>query len=162
MASHETTLTSPAASRSAARRAGWQFWAHAAAASPRVLAFVTLASVSLGVLPLYEPVWWWDIVMHATCSACIVAWAYRLGVTATAGLAALLAVSAGWELLELAVPNYALIAGGALDTAGDFASNVAGWGVATLVRQSVADLGSMTDRDCGGQASEQPAVTRTR
>ncbi|AFK20306.1 hypothetical protein E6P09_13635 [Haloferax mediterranei ATCC 33500] len=120
----------------------WRFWAVAAARSPRVLVFATLAVVSLGLLPLYESIWWWDIAMHSTNSAVIVAWSFRFRYTPLSALVLLFGIGVGWEFLEAMTPHFALMAGDSIDTAGDIVSNTAGWFVATLIRRRVRRLDS--------------------
>ncbi|WP_396612089.1 hypothetical protein ACH9L7_02055 [Haloferax sp. S1W] len=119
----------------AAQSPSWRFWLGTAAANPRLLTYATLAVVSLGLLPLYESIWWWDIAMHAACSAALVAWLFRVDLSPAAALVSLFGIGVGWEVLEAATPHFVLMAGDWVDTAGDFVSNTSGWLVATFARR---------------------------
>ncbi|ELZ78414.1 hypothetical protein C455_12043 [Haloferax larsenii JCM 13917] len=123
----------------------WRFWAGTAATNPRVLTFATLAVVSLGLLPLYESIWWWDIAMHAACSAALVVWLYRIGVSPVAALVFLFSIGIAWEVLEAATPHFVLMAGGWEDTVGDVVSNTSGWVVATVAQRWISRVDDTLD-----------------
>ncbi|ELZ94048.1 hypothetical protein C440_10523 [Haloferax mucosum ATCC BAA-1512] len=134
------TRSGSAVSAPATQSGDLRFWTVAAARSPRVLAFVTLIVVSLGLLPLYESIWWWDIAMHSSCSAVLVAWSFRFRYSPSPALVLLLGVSVGWEVVEASTPHFVLMAGDRVDTAGDIVSNTSGWVAATLLRRWVRYL----------------------
>ncbi|KAB1198974.1 hypothetical protein GJR99_12100 [Haloferax sp. MBLA0078] len=129
-----TDTVSPPLESSAIQSRDWRFWLGMATDSTQLLVMATLLVLSLGVLPLYEPIWWWDIAMHTSCSAIIVLWLFRLRVTAGGALLVLLSVSVGWEVLEAVTPHFVLMAGDTVDTVGDIVSNTSGWALVVLAR----------------------------
>ncbi|MDS0299522.1 hypothetical protein NDI76_12290 [Halogeometricum sp. S1BR25-6] len=104
---------------------GWRF-AVETAANRRTVAVSTAFVAALGLLPLYESVWWWDILTHALAGGAITGWLLLSGRRASAVVLLVALCSGAWELLEYATPTYVFIAGGAADTALDVVCNFAG------------------------------------
>lgn len=117
-----STLTERADSHG---RPGWRF-AVESAANRRTLAVSTAFVAALGLLPLYESVWWWDLLTHTLAGGAITAWLLLSGRRASAVVLLVALCSGAWELLEYATPTYVFIAGGAADTALDVVCNFAG------------------------------------
>lgn len=119
---------------------GWLF-AVESAANRRALAVSTAFVAALGLLPLYESVWWWDILTHTLAGGAITGWLLLSGRRASAVVLLVALCSGAWELLEYATPTYVFIAGGAADTALDVACNFGGSAVVAaafaLVRSSL-------------------------
>ncbi|SFR54743.1 hypothetical protein [Halogeometricum limi] len=103
----------------------WRF-ALLSVATRRALAAVTVLVATLGLLPLYESVWWWDILTHTLAGATITGWLVlsRVRVASVVFLVAL--CSGAWELLEYATPAFAFMAGSPADTVLDVACNFLG------------------------------------
>ena len=104
---------------------GWRF-AVETAANRRTVAVSTAFVAALGLLPLYESVWWWDILTHALAGGAITGWLLLSGQRASAVVLLVALCSGAWELLEYATPTYVFMAGDAADTALDVACNFGG------------------------------------
>lgn len=133
--------------------AAWRF-AVACVATRRTLAVATAFAAALGLLPLYESVWWWDLLTHTLAGAAITGWLLLSRLRLAWVLVTLAALSGAWEVAEFATPNYVFVAGGAADTAVDVACNFFG--------AAVAAAGFGLVRTAGGPAADGDAGRRTR
>jgi hypothetical protein len=138
--------------------AAWRF-ALGCVATRRTLALATAFAAALGLLPLYEPVWWWDLLTHTLAGAVIAGW-LALSRVRLAWCVLLLAVLSGaWEVAEFATPNYVFVAGGPADTAVDVACNFLG---ATLVAAGFGPVRTAVESDGGDGADRRESnVTPT-
>lgn len=138
---------------------GWLF-AVESAANRRTLAVSTAFVAALGLLPLYESLWWWDILTHTLAGGAITGWLLLSGRRAPAVVLLVALCSGAWELLEYATPTYAFVAGGAADTALDVVCNFGGSAVVAaafvLVRSSLrrraSNRGGTETRRAGSNA----------
>jgi hypothetical protein len=130
--------------------AAWRF-AVACVATRRTLAVATAFAAALGLLPLYESVWWWDILTHTLAGAAIAGWLLLSRLRLAWVVVVLAALSGAWEVAEFATPNYVFVAGGPADTAVDVVCNFLGAGVVAtgfgLVRTA--------DEPAGGDAAHR-------
>lgn len=104
---------------------GWRF-AVTSVATRRTLALATAFAAALGLLPLYEAVWWWDLLTHALAGAAITGWLVLARWRVASVLLVVAALSGAWEVLEHATPTYVFVAGEPADTAVDVLCNFAG------------------------------------
>ncbi|ADQ66558.1 hypothetical protein C499_02339 [Halogeometricum borinquense DSM 11551] len=103
----------------------WQFVV-ASIATRRTLAIATVFAAALGLLPLYESVWWWDLLTHTLAGAVITGWLLISRWRITAVLLFVACCSGAWEVAEYATPTYVFIAGNPTDTALDVMCNFVG------------------------------------
>lgn len=141
---------------------GWRL-ALAAVASRRGFALFTAFAATLGLLPLYDAVWWWDLLTHTLSGAVIGGWLLLARRRAAAVLAVVAVLTGAWELAEYATPNYVFVGGGPADTALDAVCNFAGAGLALLGGALARRRGWSGDagRKRSGNTGRTPPVERS-